>query len=71
MPPSASQFFSARIVERRNISSDLLVVQVDPGGDFRGEYSALGCLGGQFANHSQMQVDGGSRKPVGERGFVS
>ena len=47
MPPSASQFFSARIVERRNISSDLLVVQVDPGGDFRyapGQYATLGVV---------------------------
>jgi ferredoxin--NADP+ reductase len=47
MPSSANQFFSARIVERRNISADLLVVQVDPGGDFRyapGQYATLGVV---------------------------
>src|SRR6202043_2714137 len=32
MPPTGTQFYSARIVERRNISADLVVVHVDPGG---------------------------------------
>jgi ferredoxin--NADP+ reductase len=47
MPPSGNQFYSARIVERRNISDDLVVVQVDPGGDFRyapGQYATLGVV---------------------------
>jgi len=47
MPPTGTQFYSARIVERRNISADLLVVHVDPGGDFRfapGQYATLGVV---------------------------
>jgi ferredoxin--NADP+ reductase len=47
MPPTCNQFYSARIVERRNISADLVVVQVDPGGEFRyapGQYATLGVV---------------------------
>jgi ferredoxin--NADP+ reductase len=47
MPLNGNQFYSARIVERRNISDDLVVVQVDPGGDFRfapGQYATLGVV---------------------------
>jgi len=47
MAASGNQFYSARIVERRNISADLLVVQVDPGGDFPfapGQYATLGVV---------------------------
>jgi ferredoxin--NADP+ reductase len=47
MPPLSDEFYSARILERRNISDDLLVMQVDPGGDFRfvpGQYATLGVV---------------------------
>jgi ferredoxin--NADP+ reductase len=47
MPLNGNQFYSARIVERRDISADLVVVQVDPGGDFRyapGQYATLGVV---------------------------
>jgi ferredoxin/flavodoxin---NADP+ reductase len=43
----SDKFYSARIVERRNISDDLLVMQLDPGGDFQfvpGQYATLGVL---------------------------
>jgi len=47
MAPSGNQFFSARIVNRRNISEELVVVHVDPGGDFSftpGQYATLGVV---------------------------
>ena len=47
MPPSASKFYSARIVERRDISSDLWAIRVDPGGEFKfrsGQYATLGVV---------------------------
>jgi ferredoxin--NADP+ reductase len=47
MPPSADAFYSARIVERRDLSDDLWIIRVDPGGDFRyvsGQYATLGVM---------------------------
>ena len=47
MLSTGNKFYNARIVERRNISADLVVVQVDPGGDFRfapGQYATLGVV---------------------------
>src|SRR4029077_17447201 len=47
MLSTGNKFYTARIVERRNISDDLVVVQVDPGGDFRfapGQYATLGVV---------------------------
>ena len=47
MPPSSDKFYSARIVERRDISSDLWTIRVDPGGDFPyrpGQYATLGVV---------------------------
>lgn len=47
MTTAGKQFYSARIVERRNISSDLLVMHVDPGGEFDftpGQYATLGVV---------------------------
>ena len=47
MPASASTFYSARIMERREISKDLWVIRVDPGGEFRfvpGQYATLGVI---------------------------
>ena len=47
MPPPGDEFYYARIVERRDISEGLLVVQVDPGGDFSfvpGQYATLGVF---------------------------
>jgi ferredoxin/flavodoxin---NADP+ reductase len=47
MPLSENQFYCARIVERLEIANDLLVVQVDPGGEFRytpGQYATLGVV---------------------------
>lgn len=43
----SDKFYSARIVERRDISDDLLVMQLDPGVDFQfvpGQYATLGVL---------------------------
>ena len=45
MPPSTDKHYQARIVERRDISPDLRVVRVDPGGPFKflaGQYATLG-----------------------------
>ena len=45
MPPSESKFYSARILERRDLSEDLWVIRVDPGGEFKyraGQYATLG-----------------------------
>ncbi len=45
MPPSGGKFYSARIVERRDISSDLWSVRIDPGAEFpyrSGQYATLG-----------------------------
>lgn len=47
MASTSKQFYSARIVERRSISSDLIVMHVDPGGDFAfapGQYATLGVV---------------------------
>jgi len=47
MPPSGSKFYSARILERRDISDDLWAFRVDPGGDFpyrSGQYATLGVV---------------------------
>src|SRR5215469_3407064 len=44
---ASDKFYSARIVERRDISDDLLVMQLDPGVDFQfvpGQYATLGVL---------------------------
>ena len=42
-----SKFYSARILERRDISDDLWVIRVDPGGEFpyrAGQYATLGVV---------------------------
>jgi ferredoxin--NADP+ reductase len=47
MPPSSDKFYSARIVERRDISSDLWTIRVDAGGAFpyrSGQYATLGVV---------------------------
>jgi len=44
MHAPVSKFYSARIVERRDISSDLWTIRVDPGGEFpfrAGQYATL------------------------------
>src|ERR1700687_4541499 len=45
--PAGDKFYSARIIERRDISDDLWVVRVDPGGEYRyepGQYATLGVV---------------------------
>jgi len=45
MAPSPEKHYSARILERRDISHDLCVLRVDPGGPFEyraGQYATLG-----------------------------
>jgi len=45
MPLSEGKFYSARIIERRDISNDLWAIRVDPGGEFKyrsGQYATLG-----------------------------
>ena len=47
MPPLGSKFYSARILERRDISDDLWSFRVDPGGEFpyrAGQYATLGVV---------------------------
>jgi ferredoxin--NADP+ reductase len=47
MPQTVSKFYSARIIERRDISSDLWTIRVDPGGEFpyrSGQYATLGVI---------------------------
>jgi ferredoxin/flavodoxin---NADP+ reductase len=47
MFPSAEKFYRARIVQRRDISEDLWVIWVDPGGAYRfepGQYATLGVV---------------------------
>jgi ferredoxin/flavodoxin---NADP+ reductase len=45
--PAGDKFYSARIVERRDISDDLWVIRVDPGGEYHyepGQYATLGVV---------------------------
>jgi ferredoxin--NADP+ reductase len=45
MPPSGDKHFQARILERRDLSPDLWLLRVDPGGPFKflaGQYATLG-----------------------------
>jgi len=47
MLPSSDKYYSARIVKRRDISSDLWVIQADPGGEYQfkpGQYATLGVV---------------------------
>lgn len=47
MSTSSDKFYSARIIERRDISGDLWVVRVDPGGEYSfvpGQYATLGVV---------------------------
>ena len=47
MPTPRDDFYHARIVERKDISDSLLVMQVDPGGEFPfvpGQYATLGVI---------------------------
>ena len=47
MSPRSDKFYSARIVERRDISSDLWIIRVDPGGEYcyeAGQYATLGVV---------------------------
>jgi len=47
MPPPVNKFYSARILERRDISNDLWALRVDPGGEFTyrpGQYATLGVV---------------------------
>jgi len=45
MTPSEGKFYSAKIIERRDITPDLWAIRVDPGGEFpyrSGQYATLG-----------------------------
>lgn len=47
MLPASDKFYSARIIERRDISNDLWTIRVDPGGEFTyrsGQYATLGMV---------------------------
>src|SRR3979411_2697542 len=47
MTPSNDKFYNARIIERRDISDDLWVIRVDPGGAYSfvpGQYATLGVV---------------------------
>src|SRR5579863_1252503 len=47
MPTLGNKFYSARILERRDISDDLWAFRVDPGGEFpyrAGQYATLGVI---------------------------
>jgi ferredoxin--NADP+ reductase len=50
MPPLSDKFYQARIVERKDLSADLWIIRVDPGGEFRyqpGQYATLGVVDSQ------------------------
>jgi ferredoxin/flavodoxin---NADP+ reductase len=45
MPPSSDKHYQARILERRDLSPDLWLIRIDPGGPFKflaGQYATLG-----------------------------
>jgi hypothetical protein len=45
MVPASDKHYTARILERRDLSEDLWVIRVDPGGPFQfkaGQYATLG-----------------------------
>jgi ferredoxin/flavodoxin---NADP+ reductase len=45
MPPSPDKHYQARILERRDLSADLWIIRIDPGGPFKylaGQYATLG-----------------------------
>jgi ferredoxin--NADP+ reductase len=47
MPPTNNKFYSARIIERRDVSNDLWALRLDPGGVFpyrSGQYATLGVI---------------------------
>jgi ferredoxin/flavodoxin---NADP+ reductase len=47
MPPAGDKFYSARIVDRRDISNDLWAFHLDPGGPYpfrSGQYATLGVI---------------------------
>jgi len=49
MVPAPDQHYTARILERRELSEDLWVIRVDPGGSFQckaGQYETLGWTTG-------------------------
>jgi ferredoxin--NADP+ reductase len=48
--PASDKFFFAQILERREVSPDLWVIRVDPGGEFKylpGQYATLGVVAGE------------------------
>jgi ferredoxin-NADP reductase len=48
MVPASDKHYTARIPERRDLSEDLWVIRVDPGGPFQfkaGQYATLGWTG--------------------------
>src|SRR6266567_7925170 len=50
MVPASDKFYSTRILDRREISDDLWVMRVDPGGEFKylpGLYATLGVAAGE------------------------
>jgi ferredoxin/flavodoxin---NADP+ reductase len=50
MLPASDKFLPARIMDRREISEDLWVMRVDPGGEFKylaGQYATLGIVNGE------------------------
>jgi ferredoxin--NADP+ reductase len=47
MAPSVDKYYSARVIERRDISDDLWVIRVHPGGEYSflpGQYATLGVV---------------------------
>ena len=47
MTPSGDKYYCARVIERRDISDDLWVIRVDPGGEYNyvpGQYATLGVV---------------------------
>ncbi len=50
MASGSDKFFTAQIIDRREISHDLWVMHVDPGGEFKylpGQYATLGITAGE------------------------
>jgi len=54
MVPASDKHYTARILERRDLSEDLWVIRVDPGGPFQfkaGQYATLGV------NHGDKRIE--------------
>ena len=56
-PLLTNTYYSARILERRDISGDLWIIRIDPGGEFQfvpGQYATLGVVSPESAPRARI-----------------